>query len=398
MTAAGTAIPAQLDQVTADWLTGVFRASGAIQPENSVTGCDLEPLGEGEGFLGELARVRLSYAAPAPAAPETVIAKFPSRIPENKALGVMFAGYEKEIRFYEELARECSVRTPRCYYGAFDPPKTSDTVATKILRWLPNRVTLSLLDTLMKQAGKTGRRYGLMIEDLGNARVGDQVRGCSAQDAEVALLALARVHARFWESPLLDRDWITPADDQPAVVHGLYRRAWPIFEARFRDRFTPEAERINAWIDANGVDLLKRTGRPRTLNHGDYRLDNIMFDDHDPERAVTIIDWQAVTSGNPMTDVAYFLRPNMSPEEADAHEDRLIALYHEELVANGVSNYSLDQCRSDYVMGQLWVWHRGAILIGSLDLSHERGVALVDMAIGRALRAASRIDPDAVDL
>ena len=48
--------------------------------------------------------------------------------------------------------------------------------------------------------------------------------------------------------------------------------------------------------------------------------------------------------------------------------------------------------QGEYELAQLWVLHQGVILIGSLDMSHERGVQIVERAIERALRVASRID------
>src|SRR5690606_22549556 len=116
------------------------------------------------------------------------------------------------------------------------------------------------------------------------------------------------------------------------------------------------------------------------------------------EEPLTIIDWQGVMTGNPMIDVAYFLRPNMSPEDAEAHEERLVEAYHETLVESGVRDYSLADCKRDYVLGQVWVMHRGVLLIGTLDLSHERGMQIVDNAVSRAMRAAPHIDLASLDV
>lgn len=399
LSAAQPTVPADIQDISAPWLTEALRAGGVLAPDNSVRSCEWTLLGEGEGFIGEIARFKLTYEHPEPEAPNTVIAKFPSKIAQNRALGLMFGLYEKEVLFYRELAPELSVRVPRCYYGDFEPQRRVESIVQNVLARLPQRVTVSLLDRLLAQAGQSTRRFGLIIEDMDGARVGDQAAGCSIQDAETALRALARVHARFWESPLLNRPWINAADDAAEVVHGVFRRAWPTFEARFRDQLTPTVRRRMEWADANGITLLHRMARrPRTLIHGDYRLDNLLFNDADADQPVVIIDWQAITSGNGLIDVAYFLRPNLRPEEADRAEEHLLEVYHQELVEQGVPDYSLEQCREDYVLAQLWVIHRGVILIGTLDLSHERGVEMIDNAVERAMRAAPNIDLDAVQL
>jgi hypothetical protein len=388
------AIPSRLSDLNSAWFTDVLRDCGSIGPNDSVREIDVVQMGEGEGFLGELGRVRLTYSDGANG-PSSVIAKFPSPIPENKALGMVFASYEKEIRAYRELGAHFGVKVPQCYFGEYEAPKRSEAIAQKVLGWLPDSITAKMLDRLMAQAGKSERRFGLLIEDLGNARVGDQVKGASPADAELALRTLAKMHAAFWESPLLDRDWLLPADDAVALQHAMYRKAWPTFEARFAGRLTPEMLSLSAWNDAHGPALIKRLAQPRTLLHGDYRADNLMYHD-DPAAPITVIDFQAVMVGNPMIDVAYFLRPNMSPEDAEAHEQRLVEAYHESLVEAGVTNYSLEQCRQDYVLGQMWVMHRGVLLIGTLDLSHERGLQIVDNAVSRAMLAAPQIDLAAI--
>lgn len=389
-------IPGRLADLSPEWFTATLRQCGALDASCSVTGIEVAQLGEGEGFLGELGRVSLTYGGGA--GPRSVIAKFPSPIPENRALGMVFGSYEKEILVYRELGPHFTVKVPRCYFGQYDAPKRAEAFVQKVLDWLPDAVTIRLLNSLMTQAGKTERRFGLLIEDLGNARVGDQVAGCSPDDAEVALRTLARMHAAFWESPLLDRPWLLPADDSVAVQHAIYRRAWPVFEERFRAELTPEMRAISAWNDQHGPALIRRLARsPRTLLHGDYRADNIMFHDGEAE-PMTIIDWQGVMSGNPMIDVAYFLRPNMSEADADAHEARLVEAYHESLVEAGVRGYSLEDCKRDYVLGQLWVMHRGVLLIGTLDLSHERGMQIVDNAVSRGMKAAPDIDLSSVTL
>ena len=393
------AIPAAVAGLNAEWLTSALRSRGALRDGDSVSSFTSTILGEGEGFLGELARVELQYAGAADGAPRTVIAKFPTMIPENRGLGTMLGVYEHEIRFYTELAEHVGVRVPDCYFGDLDPEPRSAVIMGRVLGLLPDRVTLMLLDRLTLAAGKSARRFGLLIEDLDTARVGDQVAGATLEDAEVALVALARLHARFWESPLLDRDWLPRPSDAPRITHGLFERAWPVFEQRFRDRLTPQVRRNTDWVAEHGVALLNRVARPPvTLVHGDYRLDNLMFNDGDGEEPVTIIDWQGVMVANPMVDVAYFIRPNLPPELADSAEQDLLALYHRTLVEGGVTGYDFDRCRADYNLGQLFVLHLGVILIGTLDLSHERGIAIVDRAIERTLVATPNIDPDSVDL
>jgi len=62
----------------------------------------------------------------------------------------------------------------------------------------------------------------------------------------------------------------------------------------------PEMERIMAWLQAN---MMADDGRV-SLVHGDYRLDNVMFDPVAP-RVAAVMDWELSTLGHPLADLAY---------------------------------------------------------------------------------------------
>jgi len=400
MPASTSGLPSSLAALTPEWLTQALHAGGSLPAGGRVTSFESKSLGVGEGFLGELARLRPRYEGDATGAPATVIAKMPSLLSENRALGVMFTAYEREIRFYQELAGMADARLPRCYFGGLDPASALDRAAEALIQRLPPKITSRILDRVMQQAGKSKRRFALLIEDLDGLRIGDQVRGVTVPEAEAALRALARFHAAYWESPALDRPWLATADTGAEIAHEMFRRARPVLEARFGTRLPAASLAILDWADAHGPALLRRLAvSPRTLNHGDYRADNMFFDSALGEAGnVTIIDFQGLTVGCPMMDVAYFIRPNMNPTDANAAESHLVEVYHRALVEAGVRGYSLDRCREDYVLGSLWVIHRGTLLIGTLDLSNERGMAMVDRAVERAMEAAPSIDLASVRL
>ncbi|HEX8183892.1 MAG TPA: phosphotransferase family protein, partial [Blastocatellia bacterium] len=48
-------------------------------------------------------------------------------------------------------------------------------------------------------------------------------------------------------------------------------------------------------------------GRPATLVHNDFKLDNVMLDRDDPARVGAILDWEMCTVGDPLVDVGIFL-------------------------------------------------------------------------------------------
>lgn len=175
-------IPNRVEELTPEWLTEALRSGGVLGAGARVVSVEAERLGEGAGFIGQLFRLRLTYEGDAGDAPATLIAKTPTLDEGSRAVALMYGLYEREYRFYKELAAEIAFRTPRCYYADGD----ADTA-----------------------------RYILLLEDMGaHGTAGDQVAGCTAEQAHLALRELARHHAQWWRSPRLDEiAWIPPGVD-----------------------------------------------------------------------------------------------------------------------------------------------------------------------------------------
>jgi aminoglycoside phosphotransferase (APT) family kinase protein len=56
-------------------------------------------------------------------------------------------------------------------------------------------------------------------------------------------------------------------------------------------------------------------GERTALVHGDFRLDNVIFDKHEP-RVLAVLDWELSTLGDPLADFAYHLMAwRLSPDE-----------------------------------------------------------------------------------
>ncbi len=119
----------------------------------------------------------------------------------------------------------------------------------------------------------------------------------------------------------------------------------PGFLERYEDTLAPAhrdvcvrfADRLAAW-------LRLRSG-PRTASHGDFRLDNLLFQP-DSVRPV-VVDWQTAAWGSASMDVAYFVGGCLGVEDRRAHEQDLVAHYHDALCRRGVQGYTLEQLRSD---------------------------------------------------
>jgi len=104
-------IPRHPDDLTAEWLTDAL-ASTSARSQGRVISCDTQPLVTDKGMTGSIARVRLAYDRDTAAAPRSLIAKFSAPDPESRALIHGMGFYEREVRFYEQLAAQNQIQDP----------------------------------------------------------------------------------------------------------------------------------------------------------------------------------------------------------------------------------------------------------------------------------------------
>ncbi|MDE3096838.1 MAG: phosphotransferase [Chloroflexota bacterium] len=356
-----THIPAGPEQLSADWLTDALRQNG-ILGRAKVAAFDAALIGEGAGFIGQLARVGLRYDRDEPGAPRTLIAKFPAATEGGREIGNLFRFYEREIRFYEEIARRVELRTPKRYHSAMD----------------------------------VGRgQYVLLLEDLAPARVGDQVAGCSLDEARLAVSELAKFHAAWWQHPELDAmDWMLVVDDPVhQSAEQSYAEAWEPFVENFAGGLSKEMLAIAERVGDNVINLLHGfADEPRTIMHGDYRLDNMFFAGPAGGPEFAVVDWQITSRGRGIFDLAYFVCGGLQPALRRAHEMELVRLYHDILLARGVKGYDFDRCLREYRTGALYLLVYVVISLGTLDTANERGVALFHAWLDRATTAILELD------
>ena len=109
-----TRLPRTPADITPTWLSQALRDAGASE----VTDVVAETIAVGEGFAGNLARLELTYERPIDGAPGSLIAKFPSQHAPTRSLLGRLGVYEREVRFYQEVAPKLALRTPRPYFAA----------------------------------------------------------------------------------------------------------------------------------------------------------------------------------------------------------------------------------------------------------------------------------------
>lgn len=297
--------PAHPDAVTPDWLGRLLG--------QQVDAVAWEPIGTGQ--VGDSVRFHLDGAN----GPRTLAGKFPAADATSRSTAAMFGLYRKEVEFYRQAAPLLAVRVPQVHFAAVDD---------------------------------SGAKFVLLFEDLGPARGGDQIAGCSLADARAGIGQAAALHAPGWGRPdLLAAAWVQPPPDLGSRVTALYPQAQALFRDRYVDSLEPEFMAVCEGLAELGERWFRRDDPPQCLIHGDFRLDNMLFDIRDSAEPIAVLDWQTASVGRAMTDIGYFLGCGLGALGL-AHEDELLDLYLSEMAVRGVS-LTRDDIRYDYRLGAL---------------------------------------------
>ena len=348
-------VPVGPADLTVEWMNEALSSSVSLNGAR-VASIEWEQIAVGEGFAGQLARIEIGYAGGSGTpddAPSSLIGKFASAHAETRELLAMAGGYEREVRFYSDLAEGCGLPTPRCYHAAFDA-----------------------------EAGTCV----ILLEDLSPAETGDQVLGATVEEARFVVAELARFHARWWnDQSLISMEWMRPSADMGEQIITLFETGLPAFEEKAADypRIRVLVRRAGKVLPMMVAELLGRFGRqPYTLVHGDMRLDNLFLPVADGDR-FTVIDWQGTTLGAGAADLSYWLALSLTVEVRRAHEDELLRLYHSTLVEHGVTDYKFSELKRDYAGTLLALIPFAVVASNALDLSSERGQALAGAIFSR---------------
>ena len=354
-----TTLPTTTSEIDPAWLTEVLRASGTLPSTGTVSAVTVDDTAAGVGFMGEVGRLNLTIEGDAGDCPATMMAKFPTSSPEVTAMMRPTRVYEREHRFFAELADQTPVRTPEIYHVTCNTSPDEN----------------------------VAEEYLLLMEDLGGLTLGDQSVGVTVEQARAALVGLAKHHARFWNSAGMENADFIPIIDGPLNRAGqaIYDASLPGFKEVFAHAIKPEMVPYAEAYGKNHPLLLERfAAMPHTLVHFDYRADNLFFEE---DGTVVVIDWQSISQGGGAADVAYFLSQNLSVEDRRANEDSLLHSYHDALLAAGVSDYSFEDLMEGYRVGTIYGWIIPVFAVGTLDSSSERAMALWTAVIERVQAA-----------
>lgn len=71
---------------------------------------------------------------------------------------------------------------------------------------------------------------------------------------------------------------------------------------KYKTREIPEVEEAGRWLAAHTPTM-----QEPTVIHGDYKLDNVMFESSLPVRPLAVLDWEQATIGDPLVDLGWLL-------------------------------------------------------------------------------------------
>jgi len=343
-----TAAPPPVDEpagLTREWVQAAMLAAGF---DAVVTQVDVSAVGTGQ--MSTTLRVRFQVAAPVEGLPESVIVKIAS--PEPGLRQQAASGYRSEIDFYQQLAPTVAIRVPRCYLAVASPDAAS---------------------------------FTLVLEDLTAASQGDQVAGAKIDVIVGAARNLAGLHGPRWCDPsLLEARWVRPPD--PAVndflgelmtgaLPELAERLGPALSRDDLATLESSAEALPAFLGARPVRFAPI--------HGDYRLDNLLFE---PGQEVCAVDWQTLSLGLPARDLAYLMGTCLTVADRRAAEAEVIDAYCAELRSYGVTDYSQAECFDDYRLALLQC-PMIIVLGAAYGVRTERGDAMFAIMIERSCQA-----------
>lgn len=308
-------------------------------------------IGEGVGVLGELAQVHLTLKD---GSALTVIAKFSAVLDDTREFARVMGYYKSETEFYKNLAADTPVRTPHIYHQTFDAESY---------------------------------RFVIIMEEA-KGTVGDQVKGCGHDEAMLIVSELAEIHSAWsapersdqfsWVRRVNDKDFITTTLAQFDMNLPLYLERYPEMVPDWLPKL--EGKMKDLYLGCSSFF----DSRPHTLVHGDYRLDNFVFEKGSNGKSMMVLDWQIILRTMASYDLGYFLFQSLDVENRRAWEKELVATYVEGRNAAGDTAVSADEIYTELPLVGFFCTLYPIIAGGLIDLTKPRSRPLIQVMSERA--------------
>lgn len=284
--------------ITVEWLND---ALASVAGGATIVSVDSTAIGTGQ--VGENVRCKLAWSEStsrqASELPASVVLKLPSLDEVSRATAAATSSYVREVGFYRDAASNVALRIPKTFFISEDLANNS---------------------------------FALVMEDIAPASQGEQLDGCTIEQARLAVSSAAQLHGSTWNASwTTNLEWIHESGEDRAMQHaGLFAMVFPGFMDRYGQRLS-SAERAQCqWLSDNIEPYLKLSNACDTqaLVHGDFRLDNMLFG---PTPNLVVVDWQTAAVQCPIADVAYFVGTSVDRDQQSDLIPSLLDSYQAEL-------------------------------------------------------------------
>jgi thiamine kinase-like enzyme len=334
-------VPTSENEVTKEWLQAVLASSF---PGSSITSLVRKRIGEAYGFASRIFRCQWQDDGVL----QSVVVKLWDT--ESKA------GFN-EVLFYQTF-RDVGARIPRCFYSALDP-------ATK--------------------------KAALVLEDIKETDQGDALKLVDLERAQGIAISLARLHSAWLDHPKLTQlSWISDLSTWERQSD-WFRSRRTLFLERFPDHLNGMARALLDKIERAPVVANERLrGAPLGLSHGDFHLDNLLFE---KQVEPVFLDWNNPVKAAPAYNLVNLLFFMTSLENFDRVFDSYLGEFNE-LSGNSYTRWWLKrQLGSEF----LRAFATSTCGVARWQPQSQRGTQMLEdriRQINQAVGFWQRIDPD----
>jgi hypothetical protein len=351
-------VPTSVRQITFEWLHNVMGLGNY-----GMKGMGFSEMTGHNPELSQLFRIQVTYHSRTDEHPDSIVVKIP---PEDETVRVReaaFGPYVSELGCYRLLEEFWGGPIARMYGAAENPDE---------------------------------KTVAFIFEDLGELPDGQKYAKVDLDVAKSTLEFMATFHARYWNDDELGRQpWIRDADWSFLFNQNPLNSAigWQVINDDDRFEKTGGLVVAGEYLGTRLNDLRDAMrSRPNTLTHNDFHQGNVLLRQTPEGTQPVIIDWQMPAFAGGTNDLAKFMMTAVPFDILAEQESALVAYYLDTLKANGVVDYSFDECWRDYRRAQVATF--GNYAISCYETSPDGGlVASSGDSTHAVIRALTLADP-----
>lgn len=277
--------------------------------------------------------------------------------------------YRNEVNFYRRLRPEIDVEAPFALAADFDESS-------------------QFFGVLMENLAARGATFPNVMDEV------------SLEHIQALLATLARLHARYWNSPRFHGDlaWIqTHVAGDLVSLHNVSAPAHIQHEVdtqKFKRELVGKLGWSPSELLAGLIALQKHQATlAQCLLHADSHLGNTYAL---PDGRVGLLDWQLMVRGYPMHDVSYIIATSQSIARRRLLEQDLLRYYLDRLAEEGVTDApGFEETWLEYRRAMLWTVYVGWLTTPVMNYGWEINVlnhlrvttAFDDLGTGKIVRA-----------